>query len=546
VAEYLVPGARWSPSYALRFEPDFSRARVSLRALVCQRSGEDWAGVRLALSTAEALAWTDLPELPSLRIGRRQAPPARKGFRDPPAGAEALFADYDRARAARVPEAPAGQDGAGAARYPEGSELVNEIRAKVEDLRKRMDDGDYCALCEDEAPPPPPKADKKRKKGRPPVPEAAPAPEISMPCEAPPPPPAPGAALRAFSALTPAGAAFGAGAPMASRSAAPSKKMKEMAALEREEDAVGGGAWDSPAEEPELTAPADLLAFGNLRLRGPDDSSRGKLRSSAAAERYGEMLSALRVTAGGPVESWVRSAEASARSPEGLPLPAGHSAPESADGFDYAWRGETPVDVPADGAWHSVTLAEAPAESALRHVAVPREDTNAFRFASFANPFRAPLLPGPADVYVGPDFALTAAMRTVAPQGNVDVGLGAEEGVKIARNTRYAEHTSGLLGGQLNLEHEITVEAANNLKRPVDLEVRERLPQPRTGDEQVQIEVLETVPKWEEWIQERSPVPGTRRWRVRIEPGAREVLKARYAVKIPAKKEIAGGNRREQ
>ena len=97
VIEYLVPGARWAPAYSLRIDRSGKRARLAVRAVVSQRSGEDWAGVALSLSTAEAQRFTDLPELATLRIGRAQPPAPKRGWRPLPADAAELFADYDRA-----------------------------------------------------------------------------------------------------------------------------------------------------------------------------------------------------------------------------------------------------------------------------------------------------------------------------------------------------------------------------------------------------------------------------------------------------------------
>ena len=133
VAEYLVPGARWAPTYAVRFDRDLGRAELTMRALVCQASGEDWTGVRLAVSTADPQRWTELPELPALRIGRRQPPPARTGWREPPTGAEALFADYDRARAElRSAAAAAPTMGAGLAPQPFAGALVEAMAREAQ------------------------------------------------------------------------------------------------------------------------------------------------------------------------------------------------------------------------------------------------------------------------------------------------------------------------------------------------------------------------------------------------------------------------------
>jgi hypothetical protein len=50
----------------------------------------------LELSTAQPLAWCELPELPSLRLGRAQPRLKKSGWRLPPVGAEILFEDFDR------------------------------------------------------------------------------------------------------------------------------------------------------------------------------------------------------------------------------------------------------------------------------------------------------------------------------------------------------------------------------------------------------------------------------------------------------------------
>ncbi|MEU5220456.1 DUF4139 domain-containing protein [Streptomyces sp. NPDC020807] len=95
--EYGVPGAVWVPSYRLDHRQGDETGRLVLRASVAQRTGEDWTGVRVALSSADLQRRTDLPRLRSLRIGRRQEAPAPSGWREPPAGLAELFAGYDSA-----------------------------------------------------------------------------------------------------------------------------------------------------------------------------------------------------------------------------------------------------------------------------------------------------------------------------------------------------------------------------------------------------------------------------------------------------------------
>jgi uncharacterized protein (TIGR02231 family) len=49
---YTVGSARWTPQYTLRALPDSGEAEILISGVVQQRSGENWDGVRMALSTS--------------------------------------------------------------------------------------------------------------------------------------------------------------------------------------------------------------------------------------------------------------------------------------------------------------------------------------------------------------------------------------------------------------------------------------------------------------------------------------------------------------
>ncbi|HRC57074.1 MAG TPA: DUF4139 domain-containing protein, partial [Kofleriaceae bacterium] len=103
--EYAVRGARWVPSYVARIES--GSVELTMRASLVQRTGEDWRGVALELSTAALDRHSELPELAALRLGKRQ-PAAPPRYRPPPQGVDELFADFSRelTRAAAAPAAP--------------------------------------------------------------------------------------------------------------------------------------------------------------------------------------------------------------------------------------------------------------------------------------------------------------------------------------------------------------------------------------------------------------------------------------------------------
>lgn len=71
--DYLVRWASWRPRYELRLYLEEARLECALLADVWQRSGEDWAEVALALSTAEAIEGLWLPSVEAWTIEGAQA-----------------------------------------------------------------------------------------------------------------------------------------------------------------------------------------------------------------------------------------------------------------------------------------------------------------------------------------------------------------------------------------------------------------------------------------------------------------------------------------
>lgn len=67
--EYLVGACGWQPMYDLRAAKDLGKVDLSYRARVWQQSGEDWAGVQLALSTAQPQRGAQGPEPRPVKVG---------------------------------------------------------------------------------------------------------------------------------------------------------------------------------------------------------------------------------------------------------------------------------------------------------------------------------------------------------------------------------------------------------------------------------------------------------------------------------------------
>ncbi len=539
--EYFVRAARWAPAYQCRMSRDCTKAELHLRAMVWQRSGEDWTRARLWLSTAQPLQWTELPELSALRIGKAQPPPpARAGFRPPPTGADLLFADHDTglsvANAQRpvipswqppaleglepLPELPAAAEGFGSfSQRAASSGAVNDDDGSGDKVSMMAD----MAMEEEAAPEPMTPPRMQAEMARRSVASGPPMRPPPMPSMAPPAPAPAAAPMRV----------------MAKKSAAPARGM----AMEKERSMSRDEASLGEEGEVETAVPGYL----QLELGAPVQAGlRARLHPvDQAAEAFASLAQR-----GALVEfdALARLREAAATGfQEPPPLGYRSGLSDLSGSFDFVYRTEARVDVPSDGGWHSVPVHQRSATANVLYVAVPREDSHVYREAMVKNPLPAPMLSGPVDVYVADEYVLSTTLPTVAPGGDFKLGLGVEQAIKVARNTRFSEKRSGeKVVAMQDLQHDIEIELSNRLDREVKCEVRERIPQP-APDAEVVVEEADVKPAWETYTQaeRRQVLEGGRKWTVTLKSGQTQALSARYVVKLYANNELVGGNRRE-
>ncbi|MEQ9503707.1 MAG: mucoidy inhibitor MuiA family protein [Deltaproteobacteria bacterium] len=519
--DYHVGGARWAPAYQVRLAKDATSAEIVQRALVCQQSGEDWRGVRLSLSTANPMTWTELPELSALRIGKRQASPSSKrGFRPPPAGASQLYADYDRALQATSRMVPPAE--------PFVAPSTNIVAPSVTVERQHpaygggMDPSMVAAMSSvGGAAPEPDVFDDEGYEGEGYEEEAD--------------------EMMAMTEMPPPSAKLMRAAPPAPARPAPTvrarrKEKKRSAALREESGGIP-------------TTVLEATIYTQLVLQSPADGARRqRLLPVDRRAQYLDTLNrdgrALDLDVLSVVEQAVRRAHAA--SDVALPRDA-IDVGRASGAFDYTYDADAPVDVDSDGVFHSVPLGTRKSACDVHYVVVPREDENVFRIAEIENPLFAPLLSGPAELYVGDEYVLTTSIDNVAPKGRLTLGLGVEQAIRCARNTRFSEQrTSDAVVATNELVHDIAVELVNNLGRDVRCEVRERIPWP-DADAEVVVEEVEVAPAWTRYDQEErgAPLVGGRSWTVKVPARSEVKLSARYVVKIYANNEIVGGNRRE-
>ncbi|MCX4244526.1 DUF4139 domain-containing protein [Paraliomyxa miuraensis] len=539
---YFVPGARWAPSYVLRLDPSLTRGTIELRALVGQATGERWTDVALTLSTAHPQQWTELPELRSLRIGRAQPPPPKAGWRPPPTGTDQLYADFDRARAptpSRTPARPvppASSNTLTRAGVISGGLDLEQLRTlamQQAEAQAHAAAGEVAVEREEMMHADAYVAREASSKKRTSLAYAPPAPG------APPMPMAPPQMMPPAAASVPRSASFGGmiGSALGGLLDGGGGAAPELLDMDDEE-------FDALLRPGTLLADRDQLEYGSLWLPPPDDPRRGQLQRADQAQRYQRLgrLPPEQITA---ALSRAEAARSQAAVLERREAPGGHRWAKGTDGFDYAYQGQAHVDLDCDGELHGLPLLGASLEAKPRYIAVPRETQDVFRVVVLRNPLDAPLLPGPVDVYLGGRFALASDLPVTPPRGRVELGLGVEQALKIARNVTFEEESSGLLKRHRDLEHRIRIDIKNRLTVAATVEVRERLPVTREGEGDIEVTERSVEPAWDEHLQHEPPLQGGRAWKVEVPAGGERALKASYAIRIPKDHELVGGNRRE-
>jgi ribosomal protein L29 len=538
IVEYFVQGAKWTPTYVCRLDSVTNTAAIALRALICQRTGEDWSGVQIELSTATPTGWCELPELPALRLGRSQTFAAKKAWRNPPQGAEMLFDDYDLQRQIAYKaistvsvfqnfQIPTLQRLSVVTQSIIGQKIEDSF-AGSEQLLSRgsrsIDDAEFDELSQ--------------------LVGSADA-EIDAELAA------MKAKIQSGGSINAPAAAYAAeriearelmsrGAPAPARMAARSVRLEAMASPGAMPEGMGESVFD-PTQE--------IKNYGLMRLGDPvDPAKRGKLSLPDAKTIYLESLKRSQMTVNFDLAEVLAKALKRAACQNSYLPDGARNVRRIAGSFDFAYLGTGRVDIPADGQFHSVALLTENAEIDLRYIVVPREDTNVFRIAQLRNPLRSPLLAGSTDVYVDGEYILSTRIDTVPPKGQMELGLGVEQSIKVARNTVFEEVRSGESLVAFNeLRHGVRVAIANRLKRDAKIEVRERIPVPQ-ADVKVDVTVTQVAPAWEKYEQQErnAVIQGGYRWQIDVSAGGETELTVDYTIKTFVDNELVNGNRREE
>ncbi len=193
------------------------------------------------------------------------------------------------------------------------------------------------------------------------------------------------------------------------------------------------------------------------------------------------------------------------------------------------------VDILSDGQPHKILVTNSIADAVLTYFTVPKLVQNAFLKAKMKNPFQFPLLTGPIGVFFDQKLVGTSSLNeTVLPDGEINLSLGIDEGIKIERklqkkNTDY----SGIFSKETKVDYEYAIELTNGKSKEVTIDLNDQFPISR--NEKIKVE-MEAPKGGDATVNDEGIIS----WKVTLAPGAKKSIPVKYSIAYPKDVTVTG------
>ena len=191
-----------------------------------------------------------------------------------------------------------------------------------------------------------------------------------------------------------------------------------------------------------------------------------------------------------------------------------------------------PVDVPADGTRATSVIAMEKVPVAAEFVTVPKLSARVYLKSEVTNKTAYPLLAGQVNVFNDTVFTGKSHLKTVAAGEKFDLYFGADDQVKVKRESAKVRKKAGLLGSN-RLSYHCTVELDNFKKHAVTVSLLDQLP--LAGNAEIRVSLDEAAPKPDETRQD-----GTVLWKLNLAPGEKRKVSYDIVIEYPKGRELAG------
>lgn len=200
---------------------------------------------------------------------------------------------------------------------------------------------------------------------------------------------------------------------------------------------------------------------------------------------------------------------------------------ESAGGIDHEIEVEVATTCPSGKERRRIGFGSVHYPAKLEYLLRPAVRDHAFGRVTVINGDNAPLIAGPASIFVGDSFFGETKIRTTPAGGKLILDLGAETAIKSARRTKTTVRTEGILTKEDVHVVEATIEVENFLEQPIELEIQDQVPV--SQDPRVKVRLMRTVPK----DAQLDELTGILTFKIRLTPGTKVEVVLVYEIEAP-------------
>ncbi|MBI4820425.1 MAG: mucoidy inhibitor MuiA family protein [Deltaproteobacteria bacterium] len=195
-------------------------------------------------------------------------------------------------------------------------------------------------------------------------------------------------------------------------------------------------------------------------------------------------------------------------------------------GFEYVFKSPASIDVASTGEFVRVPLETERFTVDTFYEATPSISPVAYLRAKVKNRGTRPILAGPAEIFVGRDFAGEGQIATTGPGGQIELPLGADEDIKLLRRVVPKTETEGFLSKSDVTTYSVEIDVASSKRKPISIVVRDQVPKSRMEDIDVKFLGADPAPF-------ETTAEGVMSFRVELAPAKTRTIKLRYQISRP-------------
>ena len=203
-------------------------------------------------------------------------------------------------------------------------------------------------------------------------------------------------------------------------------------------------------------------------------------------------------------------------------------------GTSYTFRIPQKQTITAGTRKFRALIAKTMLDGNLAYTVIPKISPRVFLQAKLKNTSDFQFLPGQSGTYLDGSFVGNSWMKSTSPGQTLELGLGADDSIRVERKLLKKEDGGeGFFGQNDKARYIFEIKIENFKKQPVKLTLKDQLPLPYHEDIQVQVNQIE--PKANETDKQNFLT-----WNLELAPEEKKSITLDFQVEYPKGKAITG------